>query len=539
MAADGGRLRGAAARPGDEPSVRPKSAWLPKISRWSETTTSQIPSQSTSPAVPRQPEKESAAPTEREGPSHPSVGTTKPTDCAAKEPGGVGNSPKRGGQPEPKEPGGEKAQDPRNKGKPEPGDHLVGNPNAPAEPQARSSAPASKTAKSQTELLIEYFEGSKPVGTANARKPSVRVRVTPSSKAGKSRRNVDTIAIPRPHSTSKGPKRKPPRPVAVEDREEGMGADLPLPSDVSSIPACSFLDKPDRADGKAAPSNISAIPADSFLDGPGADRSSSSRMKTDRRSQGKAARRISKASKLDDEKPRRKSSRGHTEAVVSEAPLTEAQQKLLEDIRRIILPPMKKKQETEQQPASQKQANQRSGTNDPAQLAPDVDDSMSLPDDLTTETGSRRRRRAGGWQRKGQVFGALEPVLEENKSIPPPSLPTLSEVLAMPLGSTTCATISSRGCEPLNVPVAPSSKKKEDLNASKTSGPGKTPLPPLSDAAVRLLHLVDEQEAASDRSRAMLVGLCRSLQDQFDGKIQRLEQGVVGEASAEMKEMKV
>jgi hypothetical protein len=56
--------------------------------------------------------------------------------------------------------------------------------------------------KSQTSLLIEYFEGGKG-SHAESRRPSVRVKVTPSSKSSKSRSSNDHIQITERKGTRK------------------------------------------------------------------------------------------------------------------------------------------------------------------------------------------------------------------------------------------------------------------------------------------------------------------------------------------------
>lgn len=52
-----------------------------------------------------------------------------------------------------------------------------------------------RTNKSQTSLLIEYFEGGKSSSAVEQRKPSVRVRLTPSSKKTRNGRDRDHIQI--------------------------------------------------------------------------------------------------------------------------------------------------------------------------------------------------------------------------------------------------------------------------------------------------------------------------------------------------------
>ncbi|KAK4191448.1 hypothetical protein QBC35DRAFT_487231, partial [Podospora australis] len=150
-----------------------------------------------------------------------------------------------------------------------------------------------RASKSQTSLLIEYFEGGKSVGSGSgeSRKPSVRVRLTPSSKRrSKSSHGGDRIQI-----TSGGTRK-----VSLSRRSEGRGETLSSlgdhedassyasateESNVSRNPIEVEIDRSGRrrrpasplipaADSKAsyvppASSDISAIPTDSFLDGSG------------------------------------------------------------------------------------------------------------------------------------------------------------------------------------------------------------------------------------------------------------------------------
>src|SRR6202042_1202762 len=79
--------------------------------------------------------------------------------------------------------------------------------------------------KSQTSLLIEYFEGGKP-GQAESRRPSVRVKVTPSSKGG-SRSAKDHIQITERKGTRKPSytKRIQLSPNAKRDKSPGFEGD--------------------------------------------------------------------------------------------------------------------------------------------------------------------------------------------------------------------------------------------------------------------------------------------------------------------------
>ena len=162
-----------------------------------------------------------------------------------------------------------------------------------------------RASKSQTSLLIEYFEGGKPSsgsGASEQRKPSVRVRVTPSSKhrskGGSSDR--DRIKITQTKSRRSSPSRRsagasnPTRSelegvsVLSGDMEDASSyASATEESTVSRNPIDIEIDRSGNArrrrpasplipaaDSKASYHNatmseISAIPADSFLDGSG------------------------------------------------------------------------------------------------------------------------------------------------------------------------------------------------------------------------------------------------------------------------------
>lgn len=161
-----------------------------------------------------------------------------------------------------------------------------------------------RASKSQTSLLIEYFEGGKSStasGTSEQRKPSVRVRVTPShkhrSKGGSDR---DRIKITQSKSRKTSPNRRSAPSIAptrseIENlsllsgdmEDAGSYASATEESNVSRNPIDIEIDRSGNvrrrrpasplipaADSKAsyhAPtmSEISAIPADSFLDGSG------------------------------------------------------------------------------------------------------------------------------------------------------------------------------------------------------------------------------------------------------------------------------
>jgi hypothetical protein len=161
-----------------------------------------------------------------------------------------------------------------------------------------------RASKSQTSLLIEYFEGGKTSstsGTSEQRKPSVRVRVTPShkhrSKGGSDR---DRIKITQSKSRKTSPSRRsvaniPPARSELENlsllsgdmEDAGSYASATEESTVSRNPIDIEIDRSGHvrrrrpasplipaADSKSsyhAPtaSEFSVIPADSFLDGSG------------------------------------------------------------------------------------------------------------------------------------------------------------------------------------------------------------------------------------------------------------------------------
>ncbi|KAK1569510.1 uncharacterized protein LY79DRAFT_674607 [Colletotrichum navitas] len=153
-----------------------------------------------------------------------------------------------------------------------------------------------RASRSQTSLLIEYFEGGKPgpSGTID-RKPSVRVRLTPSKKNrhdhiqitetnGNTRKTSLTRRVPLPPPTGSSH-------LEVEDLEgedaESMRsyASATEESNVSRNPIDIEIDRSGRRRRPASPlipdgdaqssylppnmSDISAIPQDSFLDGSG------------------------------------------------------------------------------------------------------------------------------------------------------------------------------------------------------------------------------------------------------------------------------
>ncbi|TWU72391.1 hypothetical protein ED733_000697 [Metarhizium rileyi] len=240
-----------------------------------------------------------------------------------------------------------------------------------------------KASKSQTSLLIEYFEGGKSGSDGQERKPSVRVRLTPSKKS-----RGDHIQVTETKGSRKASlTRRIPLDQAIASREielhDGEDANSMTSyasateeSNVSRNPIDIEIDRGHRRRRPASPlipstesyhpgnpSEISAIPTDSFLDGSGpagdSKRSSSpfrgepligaaagalagaamgeisnnksrakervklsekSNEKSERRRQSKS-RASSVASEHVDEgrSPRRRSSRGHQESNISAA----------------------------------------------------------------------------------------------------------------------------------------------------------------------------------------------------------------------------
>ncbi|PHH68991.1 hypothetical protein CDD82_140 [Ophiocordyceps australis] len=145
-----------------------------------------------------------------------------------------------------------------------------------------------KSTRSQTSLLIEYFEGTK-TGPASDRKPSVRVRLTPSKK-----NKGDHIQVTETRGSRKASStRRIPLDEAIASRE----IDLPETADANSMtsyasateesnvsrnPIDIEIDRTRRRRRPSSPlipstdsyqpgnpSEISAIPTDSFLDGSG------------------------------------------------------------------------------------------------------------------------------------------------------------------------------------------------------------------------------------------------------------------------------
>lgn len=150
-----------------------------------------------------------------------------------------------------------------------------------------------KSSRSQTSLLIEYFEGSRSStndsGSRSERKPSVRVRLTPSRK-GKGDHLQVTESSRRASLTRRIPLDQGPSTRQIEF-PDGFGDDANSmtsyasateESNVSRNPIDIEIDRGHRRRRPASPlipsnesyqpvnaSEISAIPADSFLDGSG------------------------------------------------------------------------------------------------------------------------------------------------------------------------------------------------------------------------------------------------------------------------------
>lgn len=148
-----------------------------------------------------------------------------------------------------------------------------------------------KANRSQTSLLIEYFEGGKvPSADAPERKPSVRVRLTPSKKAKgdhfqvtetKGSRKVSlTRRVPVEHQSSRDldvPEGEDAHSMTsyASATEESNVSRNPLDIDIERghrrrRPASPLIPSEERiAYQPGNPSEISAIPTDSFLDGTG------------------------------------------------------------------------------------------------------------------------------------------------------------------------------------------------------------------------------------------------------------------------------
>lgn len=160
-----------------------------------------------------------------------------------------------------------------------------------------------RATKSQTSLLIEYFEGSKggaPSGSSDQRKPSVRVRLTPSSgRRSKSSAGGDRIKITQTKRKTSGSSHRSAASARAEGSEtlstftnelddassyasateESNVSRNPIDIEIERGSSSSRRRRPaspliPAADSKASyvpppSSDISAIPTDSFLDGSG------------------------------------------------------------------------------------------------------------------------------------------------------------------------------------------------------------------------------------------------------------------------------
>ncbi|KAJ2895942.1 hypothetical protein MKZ38_006024 [Zalerion maritima] len=143
-----------------------------------------------------------------------------------------------------------------------------------------------KHTKSQTSLLIEYFENGKAGPSTAERKPSVRVRLTPSSK---SRENDHHIRITKTKNSRKVSKRKRVSQAGHDENDENVDLDISYHASATeesnvSRPIDVEIDRSNRrprrpasplipgsaiesSRGSYLQSEISAIPTDSFLDG--------------------------------------------------------------------------------------------------------------------------------------------------------------------------------------------------------------------------------------------------------------------------------
>jgi hypothetical protein len=129
---------------------------------------------------------------------------------------------------------------------------------------------------SQASLLIEYFEASKQDGPSRSR-PSVRVRVTPSLRK-KQQPAADPVQIRTSRNSRNARKPAYTQRVSLADRAPNNGSALTTnPSDdsaVSSLPPFNIevlsSDSESEQGGRylPMPSDISSMPADSMLEGP-------------------------------------------------------------------------------------------------------------------------------------------------------------------------------------------------------------------------------------------------------------------------------
>jgi hypothetical protein len=131
---------------------------------------------------------------------------------------------------------------------------------------------------SQTSLLIEYFEAGKTEGKVRSR-PSVRVRVTPSSRKNKNKTASDHVQITQTTRHARTPAYirrislgSKPRDEIIDTRTSEAYSDL---SSVSSLPPVDIEVLPNHSDLSSSTggrfismaSDVSSMPADSMLEG--------------------------------------------------------------------------------------------------------------------------------------------------------------------------------------------------------------------------------------------------------------------------------
>ncbi|KAJ4373021.1 hypothetical protein N0V83_003312 [Neocucurbitaria cava] len=129
---------------------------------------------------------------------------------------------------------------------------------------------------SQTSLLIEYFEGGKTEGKVNSR-PSVRVRVTPSSRKTKNKANNDHVQITQTNRHTRKPSYTRRISLGSKPRDEVIDTrttDYSDASNVSSLPPVEIEVLGNNSDlssngGRFIPmaSDVSSMPPDSMLGG--------------------------------------------------------------------------------------------------------------------------------------------------------------------------------------------------------------------------------------------------------------------------------
>ncbi|KAL1650739.1 hypothetical protein SLS58_000857 [Diplodia intermedia] len=135
--------------------------------------------------------------------------------------------------------------------------------------------------QSQTSLLIEYFEAGKPGDKVRSR-PSVRVRVTPSSKHGRSKTGHDHVEITQTDRDRKPsytrrislPSTKSGEPKLGDTSEVSLSSESNVsgmpPVDVEVLHNGSDLSRSELSQSRYMPagSDISSMPPDSMVDGP-------------------------------------------------------------------------------------------------------------------------------------------------------------------------------------------------------------------------------------------------------------------------------